>query len=76
MNILSQLLTMEYTDTVREQEGGTYGVGVSGSVSKYPTQQATMEISFDTDPDRRARMVELIDKGMNDFIANGPNAEN
>ena len=76
MNILSQLLTMEYTETVREQEGGTYGVGVSGSLSKYPTAQGTVEISFDTDPDRRTKMVELIDKGINDFIAQGPNAEN
>lgn len=76
MSILSQLLTMEYTETVREQEGASYGVGVSGDISKYPTPQGTLQISFDTDPDRRGRMSELIDKGINDFITQGPKAEN
>ncbi len=76
MNVLSQLLTMEYTETVREQEGASYGVSVSGDIKRYPTPQGSVQIVFDTDPDRRAKMAQLIDKGINDFIANGPKAEN
>ena len=76
MSILSQLLTMEYTETVREQEGASYGVSVSGDVSKYPYPQGTVQIVFDTDPDRRAKMCQLIDKGIDDFIANGSKADN
>ena len=76
MSMLSQLLTMEYTETVREDEGASYGVGVSGDISLYPKVEATLQISFDTNPEKRAKMSSLIDKGINDFIANGPKAEN
>ena len=75
-SMLSQLLTMEYTETVREDEGASYGVGVSGDISLYPKVEATLQISFDTNPEKRAKMSSLIDKGINDFIANGPKAEN
>ncbi len=76
MSMLSQLLTMEYTATVREEEGASYGVSVQGSLSKYPNPEAVLQIYFDTDPEKRADMSLLIDKGINDFIANGPNADN
>lgn len=76
MSILSQLLTMEYTETVREDEGASYGIGVSGNISKYPKVEAVLQISFDTNPEKRAQMSKLIDKGINDFIANGPKADN
>ena len=75
MSMLGQLLNILYTQTVREDAGGTYGVGCSGSLNKYPDEEGTFQIYFDTDPSRRAQMVELIDKGINDFIANGPKAE-
>lgn len=75
-NMIGQLLTMTYTDTVREEEGASYGVSVQGNLNKYPTPEVTMQIYFDTDPARRSKMVDLINKGINDFIANGPDAEN
>ena len=43
---------MVYTDTIREKEGGTYGVGTSGSLSLVPKQRTGMVIQFDTDPDK------------------------
>lgn len=75
MSMLGQLLNILYTQTVREEAGGTYGVSCSGSVSKYPEAEGVFQIYFDTDPQRRPQMVELIDKGINDFIAQGPKAD-
>ena len=75
MSMLGQLLDILYTQTVREEAGGTYGVSCGGSLSKYPVEKGVFQIFFDTDPERRAQMVELIDKGINDFIAQGPKAE-
>ena len=75
MSMLSQLLDILYTQTVREDEGGTYGVSCSSSVSKYPQPKAVFQIYFDTDPDRKEKMISLIYKGIDDFIANGPKAE-
>ncbi len=75
MSMLSQLLTMTYTETVREDEGASYGVQVFGQMSRFPQPQALLQIYFDTDPAKRAKMVELIEKGISDFIANGPEAD-
>lgn len=75
MNMLGQLLNILYTQTVREEAGGTYGVSCSGSISKYPEAEGVFQIYFDTDPQRRPQMVELINKGISDFIAQGPKTE-
>lgn len=75
MSMLSQLLTMKYTETVREEAGASYGVSVQGNLSKYPKEEATLQIFFDTDPTKRADMSQLIDKGIEEFIAGGPKAE-
>ena len=75
MSMLAQLLTMEYTETVREEAGASYGVGVQGDLNKYPKEEGVLQIYFDTDPAKRAEMSKLIDKGIEDFIANGPKAE-
>ena len=75
MSIASQVLDMVYTESVREREGGTYGVSVSGSFNHYPNTEARLQIYFDTDPERRARMVEVIRQGLDEFVENGPNPE-
>ena len=75
-SMMTQLLDMEYTETVREEAGGTYGVRVHGELNKYPTSQAMLQIYFDTDPKRRTEMVKLIDEGIRQLAADGPKAEN
>lgn len=75
MSMLGQLLNILYTQTVREEAGGTYGVSCNGQLSKYPEAEGVFQIYFDTDPERRPQMVELINKGINDFIAQGPKTE-
>ena len=71
MNILGQLLNMVYLKTVREDEGGTYGVSCSGSITKYPVEDAVFQIYFDTDPSKREKMVGLINEGIDEFISKG-----
>ena len=75
MSMATQLLDMEYTQTVREEAGGTYGVQVSGDISKYPTEEGSIQIYFTTDPARREEMVALIDQGITDFMEKGPKEE-
>ena len=75
MSMLGQLLNILYIQTVREEAGGTYGVSCNGSISKYPEAEGVFQIYFDTDPQRRPQMVELINKGISDFIAQGPKTE-
>ena len=72
MSIMAQLLDILYTQTVREEAGGTYGVSCNGGIEKYPKEEGRFQIYFDTDPARREAMVGLIKKGISDFIADGP----
>lgn len=52
VDFFKAVLDMVYTDTIREKEGGTYGVGTSGSLTLQPKQRTGMAIQFDTDPDK------------------------
>ena len=75
MSMLSQILNMVYLETVREKEGGTYGVSAFGSLNKYPKEEAVLQIYFDTDPAKRAKMTEIIFNELNRFATDGPSAE-
>ena len=75
MNIMGQLLNILYTQTVREEAGGTYGVSCYGSVNGKPRPEADFQINFETDPAKRVEMVKLIHQGINQFIKEGPKAD-
>ncbi|MDA3893462.1 MAG: insulinase family protein [Salinivirgaceae bacterium] len=72
MNVVAKLLDKRYLEVIREEEGGTYGVRVSGSVSKYPTEQFGLTIKFDTDPEKAEKLKGMvyaeIDKLQNEAI--------
>ncbi len=75
VDYLKQILQMVYTETVREDEGGAYSVGVASSVSEYPEKYAMIQVQLPTAPEKRAGMEEVILKGIDDMVANGPDAE-
>lgn len=55
INLLSQIMRINYTNTIREQEGGTYHVSVSASLNKY-TEKWTLSYSFDTNGKAQQRL--------------------
>ncbi len=75
MNMLQQAMTMLYTETVREQEGGAYGIPVSAGISDYPQKIGMVSITLPTSPDKRKYMTEVIYKGIDEIVNNGPKAE-
>ena len=74
VDIIGQLLDMRYTESIRENIGGSYGVSVYGSVSDLPKGEFVTQIYFDTDPDKCDTVISVVRKEIDDFIANGPNA--
>src|SRR5699024_7022543 len=50
MTMLGQLLEIRYTAVMREEKGGTYSVGVSGTVQHYPVQQYRLSVMYETAP--------------------------
>ena len=75
VSMLGQLMTTLYTETVREDEGGAYSIPVNGNTSDYPEEIGMIQIQLPTAPDKREKMTEIIYKGIDDMVANGPKAE-
>ncbi len=75
MQAFRYTLDLVYTETIREEEGATYGVGTQGSVSAIPQNRGEMFIQFDTDPTRAEDMIALAIKGVEDIVKNGPTEE-
>ena len=72
MSYLDQILDIVYTEEIREKEGGTYGVGVSGSVSKYPKGEFQLSISFNMAPERREELAAIVVRELQKMAQEGP----
>lgn len=75
MSMLQQILNIVYTETIREKEGGTYGVGVRASISEYPKGQSSIQISFDTNADKKDHLNEIAHRELRQIAQNGPKIE-
>ena len=60
----ADLLRIKMRESMREDKGGVYGVGVRGNVTRYPKSQYSINISFNSEPDK---VEELIKTGLNDI---------
>jgi len=74
---LTQILRIRYTEVIREEKGGTYGVRVSESLIREPQESYNLAISFDSDKEKIEKLG-LLDDVTNELkkIAEaGPTAE-
>lgn len=58
--MLSQLLEKSYLEKIREDEGGSYSIHVGSSLSKSVTPRFSLEVSFDCNPEKDARMLQIV----------------
>lgn len=58
---LADLLDIRLREVIREEEGGTYGIGAGGWRVRRPQPRAFMQLGFGTDP---ARVAELTDRAL------------
>ena len=75
LSIANYVIDMIYTKTIREDEGGTYGVGTAMACQRIPIERAIIQITFDTNPEAAPKLIELAVKGLNDLAQNGPTEE-
>ena len=69
------ILDMIYTDTLREEEGGTYGASVGSTMQNEPEAMAMIQIYFDTNPEAAARLIKSAVDGLKNLAADGPTEE-
>ena len=72
LDILTRVLQIAYTDSVREEKGGTYGVGVSFNLEKEDNPNALLRISYKSDPKRYEELNPVIYKQLLNIADHGP----
>lgn len=72
MNAIGSILNIRYLESIREKEGGSYGVGVRGGINNTPIDEATIMMQFDTDPEKQQKLMGIIHSEVNEIVVNGP----
>ena len=72
---LKQILDLVYTERIREDEGGTYGVSTQLSLSIRPIEGFTLLVAFDTDVEKAAKLKDLARSSFVELSENGPTDE-
>ena len=66
---------MIYTESIREKEGGTYGVGVATTAQRSPQKRTILQIQFDTNPEQAEKLCRIASEQLYEFAKNGPTPE-
>ena len=74
LDFLKRCLSIAYTDSVREEKGGTYGVSVDFELDKDDKPNATMKISYNADPSRYSELNPIVYQQLKNIANNGPAA--
>ena len=75
MTYLTQALRNRYTQSIREEKGGTYGVSVSGGISTEPTGEYSVQMQFDTNEQMADELADIIVAEVKKIATEGPLAE-
>ena len=75
MEMIGRILSTRSLESIREREGGSYGVGCAGGLNVYPVPTAYLLMQFDTDPEKQTKLMSIIHEEVNTIIENGPLAK-
>ena len=75
LDVLRKILYNRYLESIREREGGSYGVGVGAYLDRLPVSQASVLMQFDTDPEKEERLMQIIYEEVDEIVKNGPRAD-
>jgi zinc protease len=76
LEVIKGILDLVYTEKVREDKGGTYGVSVLLSEQKRPTELGEGIITFDCDPARASELKAIIYQQLDSIMKKGPSQVN
>ncbi|KUJ61418.1 hypothetical protein AR687_13360 [Flavobacteriaceae bacterium CRH] len=72
--IIGEILSKRFLQTIREEEGGSYGVNVGGNLELIPKPTFSLALTFDCNPDKQEKLMQIIWKELNDLKVNPVNA--
>ncbi|HEX2091910.1 MAG TPA: insulinase family protein [Longimicrobiaceae bacterium] len=72
LDVMAEVLQLRLRDVLREDLGGTYGVGVGASASRDPVSTYTASIGFGTAPERLEELTRVVFAEIDSLKRNGP----
>ena len=72
LTMMAELLQIKLREQLREQLGGTYTVGVGASAAKMPRPQYTVQVSYESAPDRVGQLGKAVFDQIEALKATGP----
>lgn len=72
LGMLGEALQIKLRESLREDAGGVYGVGVQTSLTKFPQERYRVTVSFGCAPDNVDKLKALVLKEMENMRENGP----
>ncbi len=75
VEMIGRILSTRYLESIREREGGSYGVGCAGTMDLMPVPCARLFMQFDTDPEKQEKLMSIIHEEVNTIVENGPLAK-
>ena len=75
LDVISYILDMRYVESLREEEGGTYGASTAAMLIRRPKEQALIQVYFDCRPSVCDKLRQLAKDGLQDMAKNGPTDE-
>ena len=75
MEMIGRILSNRYLESIREREGGSYGVGCAAWMNRHPVAYAQLIMQFDTDPEKQEKLMNIIHEEVMTIVENGPLAK-
>ena len=75
MQVLSDVMDIVYTEKIREDEGGTYGVGVNASLNNRPKESFMFLIGFNTNKEMYEKLMGIAKAELQNIANQGPRPE-
>ncbi len=72
LKAMEYILGLRYTATIREEEGGSYGVDTQISMMKLPVEKYLAYAMFDCDPENAEKLAKIIYREIELLQKNGP----
>jgi zinc protease len=74
MYVIGEILSKRFLQTIREEEGGSYSVNVGGNLELIPKPSFSLALTFDCNPDKEEKLMQIVWKELNDLKSNPVNA--
>ena len=75
LDAVCKILETRLLEVIREDKSSVYYIGARPSSAKYPEGKYSVTISYGADPEKLEELQQAIFDEVNDFVKNGPSAE-